>query len=310
MFLRLKNAVFIYKINNMDLLTDILNNFFVSSNVTKNKNTTVITSDDNNKSILSTSSSSLKTSIQAKISTISSDNSSSNSSSNSSFERSQQEKEHTLSSYDVDNKYIDCKIEKYILRGKDIYKKHIMIINEDRKDNIVILGDILDKISKLENVKQIYNNKIYIMTSENNMTKYRKVFLENPYLYFMDYDIRRGFYESKEIHEKKTIYIVDYELLSSEKINQLLKRQDIQLIIVGNVYNSEIGQLFKNIGNNSILINKKSKIESLQKQFYKNIIKQICHNNFINFEEYIKNINDENLDARWVVINGDKLMYN
>ena len=114
----------------------------------------------------------------------------------------------------------------------------------------------------------------------------------------------------KKYMKKKTIYIVDYELLSSEKINQLLTRQDIQLIIVGNVYNSEIGQLFKNIGNNSILINKKSKIESLQKQFYKNIIKQICHNNFINFEEYIKNINDENLDARWVVINGDKLMYN
>lgn len=300
----------------MDLLTDILNSFFVSSNVTKNKNTTVITSDGNNSNSnntkkTSSSTSSLKTSTREKMST-----SCTSSSSSSSILYSKVE-EHTLSSVDIDqdarpfieNK-VDNKIEKFILKGRDIYKNNIMIVNEDRRDNLIILGDILDRIGKLENINEIYNSKIYIMTSENNMTKYRKMLLENPYLYFMDYDIRKGYYESKDLYEKRTIYIIDYELLSSEKLEGLSKRLDIQLIVVGNVYSSEIGELFKKMGDKRVLINKKSKIQSLQKQFYKNIIKKVCIDDFVNFEEYIKNIDDENLDTRWVIINGDKLMYN
>lgn len=297
----------------MDLLTDILNNFFVSSNVTRNKNTTNITTDKATLKNNISSTSSLKSSTVTKKSTSFSDSSSSTSSLLENKEYS--EKEHTLSSLDNDNQDdmqidIDYKIEKYILKSRNIYKKNIIIVNEDRKDNLIILGDVLDKIGKLENVKEIYNNKIYVMTSENNMTKYRKVLLENPYLYFMDYEIRKGFYENKEMYEKRTIYIVDYELLLNGNLEQLLKRSDIQLIVVGNVYNNEIAGIFKYLGSDGILINKKSKIESLQKQFYKNIIKQVCRNSFTNFEEYIKNIDDENLDARWVIINGDKLMYN
>jgi hypothetical protein len=318
----------------MDLITDILSSFFVSSNVVphRHRNTSIITTGENEKHSnthvrdvngvnnvgdangVSDSSSDLSTSLSSSSIT----KKETTSVSSSYFSRTDVKSKDDIKDGGSDDDMTDdknkdeCILKKCIIRGRDICMKNMMILNDDRKDNLVILSDILDRISKTSDVSEVYNKKIYIMVSENDMSKYRKMLLENPYLYFTDYDIKRGFSDIRNCYEKRTIYVIDYELLTKVELEKILQRDDIHLMIVGNVYNSELSDMYNkiNINGKGMLINKKSRMESLQKQFYKNVIKGICNNKFLNFEEYYEKINDENLDVRCVIVDNNVLMYN
>lgn len=292
----------------MDLLTDMLSSFFVSTNIVP-RNTSIITSFPSAMPSTTPSSSSTSSTMVLPL-----DDSSSDTTSEISDALTLSSSSSSSSSSDgldgLDGS--DGKISKCIIRGREISLKNVMIINDDRKDNVMILGDILDRLSKLLDVEDIYSKKIYIMVLENDMSKYRKMLLENPYLHFMDYDIKRGFSEIKDKYEKKTIYVIDCELLYNVDVDKITSRDDIHLIIVGNVYNDKVCDIYNKINcrGDGILINRRSRIELLQKQFYKNVVKGICKDGFLNFEEYYKKINDENLNVRWVIIDDTQLMYN
>lgn len=308
--MRLKKRVFIYPYTYMDLLTDILSTFFVTVNEkpsTEKKSTCIVEQDSKSRVSLSSSSSldtsSLNTKNKQNKIEDESTMSSMLSSSSSSLTLSKKLSSNTVSSISSIVEKDDYVLEKYIIKGKDISLKPIILLNSDQKDNVNILADLLDKLGGMSD---LYSENLYIMTQYN--MKYKKMLLENPYLHFNDYHIKREYCEEwiTNKYNKRTVFVIDYELLKD--VEQIINRDDIHLVITSNVYSNEIGKMLNDI--RGILINRKNKVEILQKQFYKNIVKNVCNLCFSTFEEYYDNINDENLGVRWIILNDNKLMYN
>ena len=205
-------------------------------------------------------------------------------------------------------------LKKYILKPSEFYKKNIMIINKDFNDSVIILSDILYKLSLMKNVDEIFNNNIYITSTNENKPIYKQMLLDNPYLYFTNFNVKNKLDKGKikELDNRRTICILDNELLSSignDDFQSLLDK-NVLLITMTNDDDKNTVAMYDLLGSNKILIHKINKLKMIQKRFYKNFIKYICKEQVSNFDKYYDIINDENLDIKYLVLKNNELRYN
>jgi hypothetical protein len=208
------------------------------------------------------------------------------------------------------------KLDKYNLNSVDLYNKHILIINEYKKDNVEILNNVLYKLNLLKNISNIYANNIHIITSDENKKLYKKILLDNPYLYFINFDfkkvITKDFVERCDnTLQKRTVVIIDTYALQPniELTNRLQENKNIQLILLSNLKNMEIINLYKLIAGNKLLIHKINKLKSIQKQFYE-LLNPICKTAFDNFDDFYNSLNNETLDVKYIILKNLELKYN
>jgi hypothetical protein len=204
-------------------------------------------------------------------------------------------------------------LRKYILKPSEFYKKNIMIINDNINDNISFLGDFLYKLSMMKDVTSIYDNDIHIIASLENKKLYKQMLLDNPYLYFTNFDVKQTLTKKKinelDSNSHRTIYIIDNEILKDK--NDVLKTlldKNIQIIIISNDDDKTSLDSYNLLGNNRLMIHKPNKLKLFQKKFYKNYIKKLC--NIQTFDEYYDMINNENLDIKYIILKDTELRYN
>ena len=204
-------------------------------------------------------------------------------------------------------------LKKYILKPSEFYKKNIMIINDNLNDNISFLGDFLYKLSMMKDLTSIYDNDIHIIASIENKKLYKQMLLDNPYLYFTNFDVKQTLTKKKinelDSNSHRTIYIIDNEILKDK--NDVLKTllyKNIQIIIISNDDDKTSLDSYNLLGNNRLMIHKPNKLKLFQKKFYKNYIKKIC--NIQTFDEYYDMINNENLDIKYIILKDKELRYN
>ena len=217
-----------------------------------------------------------------------------------------------------DDKIEDDKIEeknfkKYILKPSEFYKKNIMIINDNINDNISFLGDFLYKLSMMKDVTSIYDDDIHIISSIGNKKLYKQMLLDNPYLYFTNFDVKQTLTKKKinelDSNSRRTIYIIDNDILKhSTDVLQTLLDKNIQVIIISNDDDKTSLDSYNLLGNNRLMIHKPNKLKLIQKKFYKNYIKKIC--DIQTFDEYYDMINNENLDIKYIILKDTELRYN
>ena len=65
---------------------------------------------------------------------------------------------------------------------------------------------------------------------------------------------------------------------------------------------------YNKLGDKRILIHKRDKLKSIQKRFFKCVIKHI--NQDMTFEDFYNEINDENIDVKYIVLKENELRYN
>lgn len=216
----------------------------------------------------------------------------------------------------VDNKVQEVKSEKNepepepvsktILKASDFYKKNLLLVNHESKKNLEILGDLLYKLSKMNNVSEIYDNSLHIFTFSENKKNFRDMLLENPYLYFTNFVIKTHLSNLKFDSSKRHIVIVDFDTISDmDKLPNLL-RDNVQLIVLHNSYNHYVLDVYKLLGKNCLLINKKDRLKLLQKRFYSKIVKHLSE---LKETHYFDTINDENLDAKLLIIRNGQFRY-
>jgi len=195
-------------------------------------------------------------------------------------------------------------LKKYILKPSEFYKKNILIANDDRKDNLDIISNILYKLSLLKDISDIYSNHIYIFTENDNRKMFKQMLLDNPYLYFTDFHVKQNI-DKKIIKENdRIICIVDTNILDDfGKLNDFID-PNIHLILL-TLDNTKIIDLYDKLGSKRLLIHKQNKLKSMQKRFFKSI-----NYKDITFEDYYKKANDENLDIKYIILKGDELRYN
>ena len=205
----------------------------------------------------------------------------------------------------VDNTFM---LKKYILKPSEFYKKNILITNDNKKDNFDIISDILYKLSHLKDVNNIYSDDIYIFTPNANRKMFKQMLLDNPYLYFTNFYVKQKIQKNSPNEEnKKTIYIIDATIL--DQIDDIDKFLDPQIhLILLTSENDKIINFYNKLGDERILIHKQDKLKSIQKRFFKYVIKQI--NEDVIFEDFYNEINNENIDVKYIVLKENEIRYN
>ena len=203
------------------------------------------------------------------------------------------------------------------MKPLEFYKKNIIIVNENKKDNIDILSNLLYKLNLMKEVNKIYDNNIHIITQNDNKKSYKKILLDNPYLYFTNFDFKeevsKKFLQDLDNLEKRTIYIIDTNIsCENDNIIKLLSsNKNIHVILILNTNNNaNFVDTYKLIGDDKLLIHKINKLKNIQKQFYKLLVKPICTSNFSNFDEYYEALNNEDLDVKYIIFKNTELRYN
>jgi hypothetical protein len=315
----------------MENLTDLLTNIFVSHKP-KNKQPEFIPEESTSESDAQTSSSSSSSSRSSS----SSDKTSKHSSHIYSSKHSQNSKDDNYdnddsseSSYDTSSlsstnsgssnaikktkvpesvKVPKQSIKKLVLKASEFYKKNMLIINNDNCKNIDILNDILFKMSKLNNVENIYDNSLHIFTFNENKKNFRDMLLENPYLYFNNLIIKNTLTLPELESDKRYIFIIDYSIkFDVEKLQKLINKDNVHIIIYNDDYSSNMVDVYKLLGDNALIINSKDRLKILQKRFYSKIVKHLVNN--ANINNFFDVINDDNLDVKYLMIKNNELRY-
>ena len=199
-------------------------------------------------------------------------------------------------------------IKKLVLKASEFYKKNIMIINNDNSKNIDILNDLLFKLSKLNDVENIYDNSLHIFTFNENKKDFRDMLLENPYLYFNNLIIKNTLTLPQLDSNKRYLFIIDYNIKSDiEKLHKLINKDNVQVIIYNDNYSSDMVDVYKLLGDNALIINSKDRLKILQKRLYSKIIKHVVDN--IDTNNFYDIINDDNLDVKYLIIKNNELRY-
>jgi hypothetical protein len=206
---------------------------------------------------------------------------------------------------------------KYILKASEFYKKNIAIVNDDMQDSISMLSDLLHKLSMMNNVNNIYTNKIHIVTTPEFKGKFRNMLIENPYLYFTDFDLQKSsngvtqFAKKLESFEKERrhILVVDYNALEFESDLLPVIQDNVHIFLLGDVYSNSMRKMYKDMGANTLLIMAKPKLKMTSKQLFTKLVKDTCGSH-TTFDTFYVAINDENIDARYIIVKDGELRYN
>ena len=209
----------------------------------------------------------------------------------------------------------DLSIKKYILRPSDFYKSNILIVNDEIKTSINILSDLLYKLGLMKDVDTIYDNNIHVITSVENKKFFTKMLLDNPYLFFTNFDVKKQLSRDKiknlDNLEKRTIFIIDNKTLNKplrhKDLHSLISKNVHVIVISGEDYN--LDKTFNVLGNNKFLIHKLNKSKNMQKHFYKTTIQKLNLNN-TSFETYYNIINNENIDIKYIILKNNEIRYN
>jgi hypothetical protein len=199
-------------------------------------------------------------------------------------------------------------IKKLVLKASEFYKKNMLILNNDNSKNIDILNDLLFKLSKLNDVENIYDNSLHIFTFNENKKDFRDMLLENPYLYFNNLIIKNTLTLPQLESGKRHLFIIDYSIKSDiEKLHKLINKDNVHVIIYNNNYSSDMVDVYKLLGDNALIINSKDRLKILQKRFYSKIVKYLVDD--ATTDNFFDVINDDNLDVKYLMIKNNELRY-
>jgi hypothetical protein len=197
--------------------------------------------------------------------------------------------------------------KKFILRGVDLRKKNIFITNKDIDDNVVVLSEVIDSLSLIKGIDDLYTKRVYVITSSENRQAFKKMMLDNPYMYFTDFIVKSSI-PSKKIEEicedkRKTIIVVDANV--DTDVSKLF-RESIQLFVVGS--NNNVVETYKASEESKLVLFKKEKTKPLQKIFFNTFVRNVC-NVDIGFQEFYDYFNKKIFGVKYIIIKDGELRY-
>jgi hypothetical protein len=194
---------------------------------------------------------------------------------------------------------IQFEMKKMVLKACEFYKKNILIANNNF--NLELVCDLLDKLSNMKNVENIYDKTIHVYTFSENKKYFKEILLDNPDLYFNNFNIKSKL-NLKELDGKRKIVIVESELVPIEDIEKL-NALSIHLIVLSSSY-SESLKIYK-VLDNCLLLNQKDSGKLLQKGFFFKVIKNIVKG--VSYDNYTRFINSNNIKN--IIIKNKELKY-
>lgn len=202
------------------------------------------------------------------------------------------------------------KLKKFILKAVEFAKRNMVIIGEDIDDSIGLLSDILHKLSLMKDVEKQYSKSVHVVTGENKKS-FKKMILENPYLYFVDFDVKAKLKREtkksiqREFEEKQKKAITIFDGVSNASVVG-----GAQTIILCKP-NEDLGEIKEDKGvgewEKALVIFKPGRYKMAHKQFFKNYVRSTGE--FRDFDEYYKVVSNEDVDIRYLVVKNNQLRY-
>ena len=203
-------------------------------------------------------------------------------------------------------------LKKYILKPSQFYKKNISIVTDEIEGGIEILSDLLYKLSLIRDVEKIYDNTIHIVSDIDNKKLYKQMLLDNPYLYFTNFDVKHSLTKrniTESISDKRSIYIFDNIMVNKYKdlVNSIIDK-NVHVFVLSNYEDKTGFDTYSYLGSEKILLYKPNKLKMIHKKFYRYYVKPLSI--FEDFDSYYLTVNDENLDLKYIIMKNDELRYN
>lgn len=195
--------------------------------------------------------------------------------------------------------------KRYVLKAVEFHKKRIVVFNKNMEDNISTVSNLLHSLSLMKDVGDIYDKYIHVVTAAENKSRYKKMLIDNPYLYFTDFDVRTDF-KSFTKSDKRTIYIVDfYQFLEYDNFREFLDA-NVLLFLVVTGYNSFVEDAYGDdvLGTSKLIIHKKDRYKTEAREFFRRIVKPITKFD-MDFNDYWRLAEDNSL----VVLKGNELRF-
>ena len=193
------------------------------------------------------------------------------------------------------------KIKKYIIKSNEICKKKVLIVNNEKEDNFNMLRDILCKISKMTDIEKIYSSDVYIISSNENKTLYKKMLIDNPQLYFSNMIFKSTLPSTSSIFDKKTIFIFNKNYC--KEISKIVDNNKLHLIVLSDLENGF--QLYKALGKNTVLMSVIKQTKKLQKELYNLVNKIVKCEQIVSYFDIVKDERNKN-----IFVKDDELRYN
>lgn len=200
------------------------------------------------------------------------------------------------------------------LRAEDMLGKNIVIFNRTTKDKVQVLSEVLLALSSLDDVDELYNKKICVLTSQSNKKYFTKMLLENPHIYF-DLEFKEQGVSDPILSKKvsstpvlKTIWIVDDE---STWTNNIVVDKSTQIVWMTSSFAEEIIQskvMKRGDSHDVIVIHKNEKTQSSYKMFFNDVFMKLCAPCTLGFDEFLQNIHGL-FALRYLIVADKKLRY-
>ena len=215
-----------------------------------------------------------------------------------------------------DNSHL--KLKRFRFNCNAILKNNIYITNKNLSDKVELLCKIFHNINKNKNIKDmstLYDNNIKFIVSSDDKNEYKKILLDYPYSYFNKFSFSKSLNDTNNF--LRQLYVIDYNYIKQNsnedlynKIIKLVNSDDniIHFIFIfSNFYDlNECKELHQK---SFILLHNIDMLKSIQKQFYKKIVKPFTENNQIENWDDFKKVLLIN-DTKTIIINNKELRYN
>ena len=204
---------------------------------------------------------------------------------------------YSISSIDMIPSY---KISKMVIRSSDWVNKHFIISNIKFQNILDTLEFIIEKISKVKNIDDIYSTNFNVITYLENHKYFKQFILDHPTSYFNDLKIGSKLtpeiINNLKLSEKKNIIIFDFDLYDDltyldtfMNINDNTTSNKIQLIVLNSVYSETKNILNVLKSNNTLLIHEKER-KSYERKFYNQFLRKL---DFIDENDYYNIMNSK-----------------
>lgn len=206
--------------------------------------------------------------------------------------------------------------KKYVMKANELTKKDIVVVNKEIDENLTTVGDFLHMMSLMKNVEQNYSSSTYIITSNDNKKLFKQMLLENPYLHFTDFIVRTSLSKTNvsdiASSNKRTVIMIDADIQGFDEntFNKYLelRSHNVQIVLLSTQY-ANVSKFYNALGEHRLLIHRKERLKSMQRVFFKQVIKSVCVDD-IDFDNYFYVMNHDNFGVRYVIVKSNELRYN
>jgi hypothetical protein len=190
---------------------------------------------------------------------------------------------------------IEKELEYLKLNGKEFIKRNILLVNKNFKLNIMILSELLSKLS--DNYKK-YDDILNIICYQDNKKDFKKMLIENPQINFININFSKLKKIDIKNSEKRHILIIDYDYINDIEEVEKYFQSNILLIVLTSEYNNEISELMVNMREykSTLLIHRIDNSKMLETRIFNKVILNnldysIKLNDYLEFnKKNIKNI--------------------